>query len=206
MRNVEPGLIFSTSGDCRRLRRISPLLFPQYPALNKYFLQKERDLPTFGLVTRFQVFDFGYSSGGGNQVAPFDTAYSDLQIGRDFLAEIITGIYGAVAAAVPPSLSTSSGYGLGGQINANQTPGFLVTFLHTHDGVQRQWENKPITDIEAVGNGTDPSLLKEPILLVTGDTLTCQLQNLSNVTLQAQILLIGGEFGDPPKTTGGQSS
>jgi len=192
MRNVEPGLIFSTSGDCRRLRRISPLLFPQYPALNKYFLQKERDLPTFGLVTRFQVFDFGYSS--------------DLQIGRDFLAEIITGIYGAVAAAVPPSLSTSSGYGLGGQINANQTPGFLVTFLHTHDGVQRQWENKPITDIEAVGNGTDPSLLKEPILLVTGDTLTCQLQNLSNVTLQAQILLIGGEFGDPPKTTGGQSS
>jgi hypothetical protein len=204
MRNVEPGLIFSESGDTRRLHRVSPLLFPQYPqGLSKYFLQKGRDLPQHGLVTRFQVFDFGFGSGTGNLVAPFDTAYADVQIGRDFLAEIITGTYATAAAAIPPSNSGSPGYGLGGQPNANQTPGFLVTFLHTHDGVQRQWENKPVTDIESVGDGLNPSLLTEPILLVAGDTLTCQLQNLANATLQAQILLIGGEFDDPPKKSRG---
>jgi len=191
MRNVEPGLIFSDSGDARRLRRISPLLFPQYPGgLNKYFLQKVRDLPQHGLLTRFQVFDFGFGSGTGNLVAPYDTAYADVQIGRDFLAEVITGTYQAAAVTTPPTA---------GQPNANQTPGFLVTFLHTHDGVQRQWENKPITDLESVGSGENPLLLTEPILLVAGDTLTCQLQNLANVTLQAQILLIGGEFDDPPE-------
>ena len=70
----------------------------------------------------------------------------------------------------------------------------LVQFFHTHDGVQRTWENKPITDIEAVGDAQNPSFLKEPILLVSGDTLTCQLQNLLDATLQAQIILVGGEF------------
>lgn len=189
MRNVEPGLTFSESGDTRRLRRISPLLFPQYPGgLNKYFLQKERDLPQHGLVTRFQVFDFGFSSGVA--VQPFDTAYADVQIGRDFLAEIITGTFIGAALSSPPTF---------GAQNANQSPGFLATFLHTHDGVQRQWENKPVPDLEKVGDGRNPSLLTEPILLVAGDTLTCQLQNLANLTLQAQILLIGGEFADPPK-------
>jgi hypothetical protein len=188
----EPGLIFSRSGDTRQLYRVSPLLFPQYPAIHNYFLQKTRDLPTFGLRTRFQAFDFGYST--GNAVQPLDTAYFDLQIGRDFLAEIITGTYGSAAANVPPSLPSSPGYGLAQQPNANGTPGFLVQFFHTHDGVQRTWENKPITDIEAVGDAQNPSFLKEPILLVSGDTLTCQLQNLLDVTLQAQIILVGGEF------------
>jgi hypothetical protein len=173
-------------------------MFPQYPALNNYFLPKGRDLPQFGLLTRFLVFDFGYAS-IVNAVSPSDTQPADVQIGRDVLIEVITGVYSTAPAAVPPSLSSSSGYGLPGQPNANQTPGFVLTFLHTHDGVQRQWENKPICDIEAVGEALNPMLLKEPILLVAGDTLTCELQNFTNATLQAQILLIGGEFTNPPK-------
>lgn len=188
----EPGLIFSESGDTRKLRRVSPLLFPQYPAgLNKYFLQKVRDLPQHGLVTRFHVFDFGFSI--GNAVQPFDTSFADVQIGRDFLGLILNGCYAAAAvtgATTPPPT-------LGAQNAINGPPGFLVTWLHTHDGVQRQWDNKLVTDIEAVGDGMNPSLLKEPVLLVAGDTLTCQLQNLNNVTLQAQILLVGGEFDTP---------
>jgi hypothetical protein len=186
----ERGLIFSASGGTRKSHRVSPLLFPQYGLNNKYFLQKVRDLPEHGLLLRFQVFDFGYSVGA--PVQPFDTWPTDVQIGRDFLVSAITGTFSAQAATAPPGL---------GADNALKSPGFLVTFLHTHDGVQRQWENKPITDISAVGDGEHVSLFKEPILLVAGDTLTCQLQNLSNVTLLAQILLIGGEF-DAPKTGG----
>jgi hypothetical protein len=188
----EPGLIFSESGDSRRLYRVSPLLFPQYPALNKYFLQKGRDLPQHGLITRFEVFDFGFAV-PGNVISPYDTAFADVQIGRDFLATIITGTYAAGVAATPP---------VAGQPNANVTPGMLVMFLHTHLGVQRQWENKPVTDIESLGDGMNPSFLKEPILLCAGDTLTCQIQNLGNVNLQAQILLTGGQF-DTAQDSGG---
>jgi hypothetical protein len=60
--------------------------------------------------------------------------------------------------------------------------------------VQRQWSNKSITDQESTGDGMTPLILRDPALLPQGDTITCMIQNLANVTLAAQIVFMGGEF------------
>lgn len=192
---MERGLIFSRYGQRQSPFRVSPLLFSQFGLSNKYFLPLVRDLPQHGLITRFYAFDFGYAN-PNNSIAPYDTAYCPLQLGRDFLVEAVTGVYGAAAPQVlqnPPA--TPNGVGaVTSQVGANVTPGFLVNWLHTHNGVQRQWSNKAITDGESCGNGRYPLLLKDPALLPEGDTITCMIQNLANVTLQAQLLFMGGEF------------
>ena len=183
------GLIFSRSGYAHKLYRVSPLVFPQFGLMNEYRIPKERDLPERGLVTRMYVFDFGFAD-PGNSIGPMDTQYCPLVMGRDFLVEVVTGVY-AVQAVAKPAGSFPAGTNLP---LGNQTPGFLVNFLHTHEGVQRQWSNKNITDIESVGDGQLPLVLKEPALLPQGDSIMCVIQNLSNATLQAQILFTGGEF------------
>jgi hypothetical protein len=189
----EHGLKFSRSGYPLKTYRVNPLLYPQFGVSNKYFLPKERDLPAHGLVTRFYVFDFGYSN-PGNQIAPLNTAYSPLVAGRDFLVWAVTGVYNVAAPQVLTNPATTP-YGVGAnQLGANQSPGFLINFLHTHNDVQRQWSNKNITDGESVGSGRLPLMLKDPALIPQGDTITCVLQNLSNVTLAAQVVFAGGEF------------
>jgi hypothetical protein len=181
-------LIYSRSGNRQKLYRVSPLLLAQFGTYNKYFLPKKRDLPTHGLVTRFYVFDFGYAN-PNSSIAPMQMEFCPLVMGRDFLCEMITGRYGAAAPQVLTNPATQTV-----DAGANVTPGFLVNFLHTHNGVQRQWANKPLTNDEAIGSALYPLFLKDPALLPEGDTLTCVIQNLSNVTLQAQILFTGGEF------------
>lgn len=180
----EHGLIFSRSGDRKKLYRVNPLLFSQFGLNNHYALPTERDLPQHGLILRQYNFDFGFAD-QNTSIAPYDTAFCPLVMGRDFLVEMVTATYQAAAAANPPSA---------GQPGANGTPGFLVNWLHTHNGVQRQFANKNLTDIEACGDGFFPTLLKSPALLPQGDTITCVIQNLANVTLQAQILFTGAEF------------
>jgi hypothetical protein len=168
----------------RKRYRVSSYLFPQFGAYNKFILPKDRDLPSHGLITRFYAFDFGVST-PALSIAPYDTGYCPLVLGRDFLVWAVTGVYSAQAATDPP---------VAGQPNANVSPGFLVNWLHTHNGVQRQWANKAITDGEACGNGRYPLILKDPALLPQGDTITCVIQNLANVTLVAQLVFSGGEF------------
>jgi hypothetical protein len=185
------GLIFSRSGDTRKLYRVSPLLYSQLGQNNRFHLPKRRDLPEHGLVTRYYCFDFGFSSPAAS-IGPYDTGYCPLVLGRDLLVWAVTAVYQAapptaiqVPAYAPPSI---------GQVGANASPGFLVNWLHTHNGVQRQWANKNITDGESCGNARHPLILKDPALLPQGDTITCEIQNLNNVTLQAQILFTGAEF------------
>jgi len=180
-----PDLIFSRGMLSRNRYRVSSYLFPQFGAYNKFLLPNDRDLPTHGLITRFYPFDFGVST-PALAIAPYDTAYSPLVMGRDFLVWSVTGTYSAAPAATPPASIVAP--------NANQSPGFLVNWLHTHNGVQRQWANKAITDGEACGNARYPLILKDPALLPQGDTITCVIQNLANVTLIAQLLFTGGEF------------
>lgn len=189
----EHGLIFSRSGYRLRTYRVSPLLFPQFGPYNKYILPKSRDLPLHGLVTRFYVFDFGFSN-PGNAIAPYQTAYCPLVMGRDFLAWAVTRVYSVLAPSGLTNPATTP-YGVGAnQLGANQSPGLLVNWMHTHNDVQRQWSNKNVTDGEQGGDGRYPMILKDPALLPQGDTVTCVVQNLSNVTLAAQYLFAGGEF------------
>lgn len=179
-----PGLIFSRDFNYGKRRRVSPYLFPQFGVYNKYFIPSNRDLPSHGLVTRIYAFDFGFSQGNPS-IAPMDTVDFPLVIGRDFLVWSITQVYQTAATTDPPVALTPG---------ANASPGFLVNFLHTHEGVQRQWANKSISDGESGGDGRYPLMLKEPALLLAGDTLTCSITSLVNATMLAQICLTGGEF------------
>jgi hypothetical protein len=185
----ETGLIFSRSGDSRKRYRVSPYLFPQFGAYNNFLLPKRRDLPAHGLVTRLYAFDFGFSQGNFG-IPPYDTAYCPLVIGRDLLVWAVTGVYSAQAPVVVAPATLPAAY----QPGANVSPGFMVNWLHTHNGVQRQWANKNITDGEACGNGRYPMILRDPALLPQGDTITCVIQNLANNTLLAQLLFHCGEF------------
>lgn len=192
---METGLIFSRSGYRMHRYRVSPYLFSQFGAYNKYLLPSKRDLPSHGLMTSFLVFDFGCTN-PNSSIAPYDTAYCPLVLGRDSLVTIVTGYY----TSAPPQVLTNPAatpYGIGAQttqVGPNVTPGFLVNFLHTHQGAQRQWSNKEITDGESVGDYQYPLVLKDPALLPEGDTITCKIQNLANVTLQAQICFMCAAF------------
>lgn len=187
----EQGLIFSRSGLASKLYEVSPLLYPQFGINNKNFLPHERDLPKHGLITRMEVFDFGFAD-PSQSIAPYDTAYCPLVMGRDFLVEMVTGTYSTQISQVLQNPAAVPA--VPGGPGAIDTPGFLVNFLHTHQGVERQWSNKNITDIESVGHLGYPLVLKSPALLPMGDTIMCVIQNLLNATLQAQIVFTGGQF------------
>jgi len=176
--------IFSRSGRGDSLYRVSPLLFGQDKLNNKYFLPEHRDLPWHAMETRFWTFDFGVATPGG-VIAPYDMSPADLVAGRNFLACSITGSSVPQASATPPTA---------GQPGAQQGPAYIVTFLHTHNGSQRQWSNKDLYDGVALGTGQKPTVFKSPVLILQGDTLECQVTNLSNCTLRVQIMLAGGEF------------
>ena len=190
------GLKFSRSGYNLKTFRASPYLLPQFGAYyQKFLLSKTRDLPEHGLVTRGYAFDFGYSN-PNNAIAPFQWAECPLVIGRDFIAWSVTRVY-SVAAPLVLTAPATTPHGVGAvtsQLGPNVSPGLMVNFYHTHNDVTRRWANKNISDGEFGGSGRYPMLLKDPALLPQGDTLLCVIQNMSNVTLQAQYLLMGGEF------------
>jgi hypothetical protein len=177
-------LIFSRDMRGSRLYRVSPLLFPQEQTENFRHLAQERDLPAHGLMLAFYGFDFGFSD-PGKVIGPYATEHFGAAARKNFLVSSITGCSATVATAAPP---------VAGAAGAQKTPAFLFNFLHTHQGITRQWFNKNLTNVEGLGNGQDPLMLKSPALIPEGDTLTCLVQNLGNSTLQVQILLTGGEF------------
>jgi hypothetical protein len=187
-------LIFSRSGDRRKLYPVSPYLFPQYSALNlnQRFLPEENELPKHGLTTQLLTFDFGFSV-AALQVGPLDSQYAPIVLGGNFLAIAITGV-----SDVPPSQNVVPGAAL----PANTTfptgvqvdPAYLVLFQQTHEGNTWNWTNKAVTNREACGTAKDPLLFKRPVLIPAGDTLTCTVQNLANTSLRVQITLLGGTF------------
>jgi len=178
-------LTFSRSGDARRLYYVDPLLFPQYTTFNKYFLPDVHELPKHGLVTRFLVFDFGFSD-PSLVLAPYDTGFFAVELGDNFLAETITGAYDVLGVTNPPAS--------GSLANVQVTPSYLINFQHTHLGNTRQWAAKNLTNLEAVGTAENPMLFKSPALIPKGDTLTCIVQNLANAQARVQIMLAGGSF------------
>lgn len=161
--------------------RFSPFLFPQSPFFNRFLLPKQRDLPYIGLTFALKTFDFGFNASNPS-LAPFDTAYQTVVCIKNFLVWGITGV-------VTP---------LDG--SAAVSPAFLFQFLHSHkdsnqeSATQRQWFAKPISDVEGLGTAEEPLILKEPQLVLAGDQLQIQIQNLSGAIVDAQVCLLGGEF------------
>jgi hypothetical protein len=161
----------SQPGDKSALVRISPYLYGQRKLLNIFFLPKLRDLPQHGLDLLGEVFDFGYNQ-GSVPLDAFDVLRSSQVLRRNFLVWGITGV------------CTPSG----------AVPNYLFQVYHTHEGKQRQFFNKALSDGELAGTAQAPMLLAHPYLVLEGDTLECEVQNLSNANLNAQVVLWGGEF------------
>jgi hypothetical protein len=154
--------------------RISPYLWAQHGLLQKYHLPIMRDLPP-GTEFRARTFDFGFNPGNA-VLAPYDTQYQSITQARNFL---IWGINGASAAGR-------------GQIAAS--PAYLFNVVINHAGDQQQFFNKTMSDIESAGTAQEPFILTSPQLVLAGDQMTVQIQNLGNINLAAQVVLLGGEF------------
>ncbi len=179
-------LIFSRSGDRRRLYGVSPTLYTQYTVLNGYFLPSEHELPEHGLKAQVLVFDFGFSN-PALIVAPMDSQFFPITLPNNFLAFSITGI-----SDVPPASGVVPAPGLLAGVAIS--PAYLVNLQHTHEGNTWQWANKDVTNVEAVGTAQNPLFFKSPPLIPAGDTISCVVRNLGNTQLRVQIALIGGSF------------
>lgn len=170
--------------------RVSPALFSQYPAINRYFLPDGRELPRHGLQAQILIFDFGFSL-PSQTVGPMDSQFFQLAMASNFLACAITGV-----SDVPPSQNVAvpvAGYT--GQFAGVQfDPAYLITFQQTHAGNTWQWSNKGLTNREACGKGGNPLMFKSPALIPAGDTVACTVQNLANTSLRVQVTLVGGSF------------
>jgi hypothetical protein len=165
------------AGDDSALVRISPYLYGQRKLLNIFFLPKLRDLPQHGLDLKALVFDFGFNA-NNLSLDPFNTTRANETCRRNFLVWGITGR--ADLATLPPT--------------APPEPSYLFQFFHAHEGVQRQFYNKDLSNRELAGNAQHPHLLPHPYLILAGDTITCEVQNLGSSALDAQVVLLGGEF------------
>lgn len=179
-------LTFSRSGSRQRLYGVSPYLFSQYSILNGYFLPDEKELPAHGITGAVLVFDFGFND-PSLIVAPMDTQFFPLTLGSNFLASAITGV-----SDVPPSVGVVPAPGLLAGVQV--APSYLINIQQTHAGNTWQWMNKDVTNQEAVGTARNPFLFKSPAFLPVGDTVSCVVRNLGNVSLRVQIALIGGSF------------
>lgn len=165
-------------GDHSPLVRISPFLYGQRKLLNIFFIPKLRDLPQHGLDLKALVFDFGFND-TSQSLDAYDTLRANEVARMNFLVWGITGH--ADEATSPPTPPPAE-------------PSYLFQFFHTHDGNQRQFFNKDLSNRELAGSGQHPHLLPHPYLILAGDTITCEMQNLGGSQLNAQVVLLGGEF------------
>lgn len=167
-----------TANGCRR-EKISPFLFGQRGILNHYFLPVERDLPSKGLVFKAYTFDFGFNN-AATVLGPYSQNDFSLAIRKNFVCWAIN--------AHRQVLATN------GVLPAENVPPLLFNVMQQHNGTVMQWFNKSVAHLEAGGLGKKPGVLKEPTLVLAGDTLDVDVQNLGNYNLAAQIVLYGGEF------------
>jgi hypothetical protein len=179
-------LIFSRSGDRRKLYPVSPYLFSQYPAINWRFLAEERELPLHGLKPQVLTFDFGFSL-PAMFVGAMDSQFSPFTLPNNFLAIAGTGV-----SDVPPSQNVAPSVGLLAGVQVD--PAYLLNIQQTHNGNTWQWFNKDVTPDEAVGIGEHPHMFTSPIFLPAGDTVSCIVRNLGNTSLRVQIMLLGASF------------
>jgi|SRR5579885_2640612 len=164
-------------GDSSGVLRISPYLFNLRSLLNIFFLPKQRDLPQTGLDLRSMVFDFGFNKNlAGPSIDAFDTFRQGDVARRNMLVWGITGTATLVS---------------GGAVGS---PALLFNLFHSHNGSQRQFFNKDISDVEALGTAQKPLILAHPYLILAGDNVVCEVQNLSINPINAQVVLWAGEF------------
>lgn len=171
-----------TARGCRR-ELLSPFLFGLRGIRNRLYLPAPRDLPTSNeLALKCYVFDFGFNAtGSGAGVLP-PYAQNDLSIAirKNLLIWAIT--------ATRTVLSTN------GVIPAEVVPTAVLNVFQQHSGKLMQFFNKAVGFREVAGTGAQPAILKSPHLVLAGDSLDVDVQNLGNYNLAFQVALIGGEF------------
>jgi len=157
--------------------RYSPYFVPQKGIIrNSFYLPKLRDLPRSGLGGVIKTFDFGFNP-GSSPLDPYETNYQSIGVNRPLLVYAMTG-----ASSVSGDDSPVS-------------PAFLFNLTTTDEkGVQSQIFNKTVTDLEMAPGAQHPMPLPRLKLILPGQQVQCEVQNLGNVTLYAQIALWGGEF------------
>jgi hypothetical protein len=180
-------LIFSASGDRRKLYPVSPYLFSQHQCDNWRYLPDDKELPLHGMKTQTLVFDFGFSL-PAMIVGPMDSQFFPFTLPNNFL-----GIAAAGVSDVPPSQNVTTP-AAGALAGVQISPAYLVNIQQTHNGNTWQWFNKDITADEAVGTGEHPLMFTSPIFLPAGDTVSCIVRNLGNTSLRAQITILGASF------------
>jgi len=170
-------LVRSLTGTGQRnlLEPVSPYLFGRFGLNNKYQLPDGRELPLFGLRFRAKTFDFGFNP-GTQIVPPYGTFATNLIVTANLLVWAIVATQNAMNGATLVS------------------PAFLFNITHSHEGNQLQWFNKAISSGEGAGTAQGPTMLRRPQIVITGDQLQVEVQNLGNYNLQAQVVLYCGEF------------
>lgn len=159
-----------------RAELLSPYLLGLRGINNKYFLPNGRDLPVQGMTLRAYVFDFGFNP-GGLVLSPFQESDVNIVLRKNMLVWAVIG-----TSIVQPTNS------------APTEPAYLFNIFHQHEDKTVQFFNKPIANREAAGSAGRPYLLKEPQLVLSGDSLQVDIQNTGNYNLAAQVVLYGGEF------------
>ena len=155
------------------------MLFADRQFNNNHYLPTTLDLPA-DLEFAPKVFGwglFGPSSQPG--LAALDTQNQTFQI------------------AVPTFI-----WGLTGVSNDNTGPGnsnsgFLFSIFHTHNGNQYQFFNRAVFSGDILGSGPKPFYLRKPHLLLPGDSIEVQVQNLGSPAAPAvtsiQVVLLAGD-------------
>lgn len=149
---------------------ISPFLFAQRQLRNILYLPKLRDLPQ-GLDLKAMVYDFGFTAGSGAGLAALETQEKSLVVERPILV-----------------------WGLNGF--STDAAGFLLQCFHNHEGAQRQFFNKHVSNVAMCGSNTRPHVFRRPYMFLRGDSIEIEIKNLSQAASAAkiQVVLYGGEF------------
>lgn len=163
--------------------RISPLYFGQRRLANKHYLPPLLMLPD---DLDFSPIPFGWGVfGPGPGLTALGQGYLTYQVS---LVTWIWGLCGGSNDATGPGGSNS---------------GFQVNLIHTHNGNQYQFFNRPAFNLDVLGTGTKPMILRAPHMLLPGDSLSCQVNNLGNpvapVVTSIRVLLLAGQAAKPHK-------
>ncbi len=176
---TENYLIRSIDERGTRLQKISPYLFGFRGINNALFLPLDRDLPPKGLVLKAYTFDFGFNN-AANVLTPYQEADISIPVRKNL---IVWGINGY--RQVQP---TSTG------VPAEVSPAYLVSIFQQHEGTQFQIFNKAIANLNGTGLAKKPCILKEPHVVIAGDSLDVDVTNTGNYNLAVQVVIYGGEF------------
>ena len=138
---------------------------PNRKTLSEYYRPQQDQLPPGDL--KILCFDF-------ENVATLDTGEQSQPFEKDF---VVWGITGGIVNLADPAAQ------------------FRVQLFHAHAGKQRALFGKPQLNVNCLGSGQLPVLLRTTYLFTPGDSLLCEVNSLSAnaASSRIQVVLWGTE-------------